>query len=108
MTEDASRSQEDEERDRLIFDLIKGRLDEEYRRGSDLEGKANNMIGFVAILVGLLVAVTATRTAAPALFSILDIVYFGGISSLILCIFLALFGIRIQKRTFAPDVKLLI
>ncbi len=44
----------DPQRDVLIFELIKRRLDNEWRRINDLDSKANNLVGFVSVVISLL------------------------------------------------------
>jgi hypothetical protein len=74
----------DPQRDILIFELIKGRPDNEWRRINDLDSKANNLVGFVSVVISLLLGATAFKLSSALKCNIdLSILYFIGIGLLL-------------------------
>jgi hypothetical protein len=49
-------SKDEKERDKLIYEIIVNRHDQELQRTNDLDSKANNLTGFSGVLAGLMVA----------------------------------------------------
>jgi hypothetical protein len=102
-------SEDDRKRDILIFELIKRRLDNEWRRINDLDNKANNLVGFVSVVVSLLLgAATFKLSSALMCTANLLILYFLGIGILLTCIIVALTGSKVRKWSDVPDVQYLI
>jgi Na+/phosphate symporter len=106
MSTQDDKSEDNDKRDELIFDLVKRRLDGESTRLSNLDSKATNLIGFISVVVGLLLGGSAF---APAGISnqALSVPYFVGISLLITSIILALLATKVMKWIAIPDVEYL-
>ena len=104
-----------EKRDELIFDLIKRRFDGEIDRANKLDGKANNMVGFVSVVIGLTLGGGSALTGGN-LFKDLSlltnqnstILYFVGITVLLISIGCALIALKVRKWTVVPNVNTLI
>jgi len=56
-TNEIELTDEEKQRDKLIYEIIVDRHNQELQRTSDLDSKANNVTGFSGILVTLIVAV---------------------------------------------------
>jgi MFS family permease len=98
----------DDDRDELIFELIKRRLDDESARTDNLDGKASNLIGFVSVVVGLLLGTgTFTLPVIADNFSY-SIPYFGSIVLLLVSIVIGLFAFRVRQWIVVPDVNYLL
>ena len=101
--------QEEKERDQLIFELIKRRLDGEWQRLRDLDDKASNLIGFVSVATGVLLGtgmlglVTLDTINPLAAFF-----FFAGTGLLITSIIFSLYGFKIRDWHDAPDVNYLV
>jgi hypothetical protein len=91
----------------MIVEFIKRRYDAEIEKITNLDGKANNLIGFVAVVVGLIVGGGAFKISIIAAHIELWSPFFGGIALLLLSIFFALFLSRIRNWAEAPDFNTL-
>ena len=89
----------------MIFELIKRRYDSEWNRVKDLESKANNLIGFVSIIVGLLLGSGTFKLSAALLYSLVSIPYFLGVGILLVSIEFALGAVRVRRYGALPDVR---
>jgi hypothetical protein len=104
----AKGSDEEKQRDDLIFDLIKRRYDGEVEKINNLDNKAGSLIGLTGVIIGFLLGAS---TIAPSKFlmdNILSIAYFVGIGILLTSIGFALWSVRIRKWTMVPDVAVLL
>jgi hypothetical protein len=102
-------SLDDSKRDLLIFELIKRRLDNEWRRINDLDSKANNLVGFVSVVISLLLGAATFKLSSTLVCKTnLSILYFLGISILLTSIIFALTGSKVRRWSDVPDVQYLI
>lgn len=51
-------SEEESKRDKLIYEIIVNRYDQEWKRTNDLDSKANSVIGFAGLLAALTAGIT--------------------------------------------------
>jgi hypothetical protein len=111
---DASKHDDDRDRDELIFDLIKRRVETELNRTNNLDSKAGSIVGFVSILAGLLLGGGSLLFGGQMNnlhFDLTDIksnLYFFGVALLLLSIGLSLFALRVRKWIAVPNVTTLI
>lgn len=104
-----SQNEQEEKRNELIFDLVKKRFDSERERARDLDGKANNLIGFISIVVGLLLGGAGTfKFALPLPNLPLSILYFIGVGILLASIGFALAAFKIRNWIVVPNMRTLI
>lgn len=104
-----------EKRDELIFDLIKRRFDGEIDRANKLDSKAGSMVGFVSVVVGLTLG-GGSALSGGELFKDLSllsnqyatILYFCGVTILLISIGCALVALKVRKWTVVPNVDTLI
>jgi hypothetical protein len=103
------------ERDRLIFDLITNRNNAEFQRSANLDSKASNLIGFVGIIIGLIgttisfifdkVYSNCNLFLYYTSFRVLLVV---GVILLTIAIFCSLIAYFIRQYNIVPDTKHLI
>lgn len=98
----------DADRDNLIFELIKRRYDSEIARTNNLDGKANNLIGFTTIVVGLLLGAGSFNISTLASANNLLVFYFVGIGALLLTVGLSLTAHKVRSWIVVPNVQTLI
>jgi hypothetical protein len=104
----------EKERDELIFELIKRRVDSEVNRTNNLDSKAGSMVGFVSILTGLLLGSGSILLGGEINKVHLDlkdfdsVLYFLAIGLLLISIGLSLFALRVRRWIIVPDVTTLI
>ena len=91
----------------MILEFIKRRYEAEIEKITNLDGKANNLIGFVAVVVGLIVGGGAFKISIISAHIELWSPFFGGITLLLLSIFFGLFSSRIRNWAEAPDFNTL-
>ena len=103
MSDDTS----NQERDKLLFDLIKGRLEQEWTRVNDLDTKASNLVGFVSIASGLLLGIGTFARISQFGVS-LALIFLSGAGLLISSIFFGMMAMRIRKWQLVPDSSALI
>jgi hypothetical protein len=98
-----------EDRDDLIFELIKRRYDSVSQNVSTLDTKAAQLIGFVSVVVGLVVGGGAFPVSKIVTSYTLYIPYFASLALLLTSISFGLKAFR-EKRGFltAPDVQVLL
>ena len=110
----ANKHGNDKDRDELIFDLIKGRVESELSRTNNLDGKAGGIVGFVSILAGLLLGEGSLLPGGEINYLSLDltdiksVLYFFGVALLLVSIGMSLFALRVRKWITVPNVKTLI
>lgn len=95
---------EEQERDKLLFELIKRRLDNEGQRTNDLDNKASNLIGFTSVVVGILLGAGTFKLSSLLSAPGLSVLYFIGIGILLLSVVLALGGFKVRSWSDVPDV----
>ncbi len=111
---DASKNGDDGDRDELIFDLIKGRIETELKRTNNLDSKAGSIVGFVSIVAGLLLGRGSLLLGGEIndlRFNLTDItssLYFFGVALLLVSIGLSLFALRVRRWIAVPNVTTLI
>ena len=111
---DASKHDDDRDRDELIFDLIKRRTETELSRTNNLDSKAATLVGFVSILTGLLLGGGSVLLGGEVNNLRLDLtdiksdLYFFGVALLLISIGLSLFALRVRKWIAVPNVATLI
>jgi hypothetical protein len=111
---DANKHVSDRDRDELIFDLIKRRVETELSRTNNLDSKAGSIVGFVSILAGLLLGGGSLVSGGDINNSNLDftdiksVLYFFGVALLLVSIGLSLFALRVRKWIAVPNVTTLI
>ena len=88
-----------------VFELIKGRLDNERRRINDLDGKASSLVGFVSVVVSVLLGSALFETRSLSSNLAVSILYFVGIGILLISIGFALGGFRIREWREVPEVE---
>jgi hypothetical protein len=93
------------QRDQLVFELIKRRLDNERQRINDLDGKASNLVGFVSVVVSVLLGSALFELRFLSFGSAVSILYFLGIGVLLISIGFALGGFRIRRWQDVPEVE---
>ncbi|MGQ0772111.1 MAG: hypothetical protein ACT4NT_05005 [Nitrososphaerota archaeon] len=99
----------DAERDELIFDLIKRRLDEEWQRLQNIDNKASSLVGFLAVAVSFLLG-----SAFLGFFEYdksdkqIALIFIIGVGMLILSIVFALYGFKVRNWVAVPDVSKLL
>ena len=99
-----------EDRDYLIFELIKRRWDSISQHTSTLDTKAASLVGFVSIVVGLVVGGGTFEVSVIASSYLLYITYFASIAFLLSSIFFGLKAFK-EKRNYAivvPDIRVLL
>jgi cell division protein FtsW (lipid II flippase) len=102
-------------RDELIFDLIKRRYDGELDTAKNLDSKSGNIVGFVSIVVVLTLGGESVFSTTRLFegFSLLSnqyatVLYFVGITILLVSIGCALAALKIRRWTVVPNVDILI
>jgi hypothetical protein len=98
----------EEERDRLIFDLVKGRLDSEVQRTEGLDSKATNVLVSISIVISLLLAAAIFQLSIIRCASVIASIYFVGIAILIAALGLSLLSFKVRRWLIVPDVNALI
>ena len=98
----------DDDRDDLIFDLIKRRYDTENNRITNLDSKAASLIGFVSVVVGLVVGGGTFKISIISAYFHLFITYFTGIGVLLSSIFCGLMAYKERKFLVAPNIQTLV
>lgn len=97
------------ERDKLIFELIRERFDQEWSRIGELDDKAANIIGFVGIIAGFLLGIESLiLVQTPTLNALLVILYLLGIGFLMVSMILGLMAYRVRRWEVVPNVRVLI
>ena len=99
---------DDTVRDDLILDLIKRRYDSELQRINDLDSKANNMTGYVSIVISLLIGTGTFGVFGKLSISIYYIPYIIGIILLAVSFLFSLSAIAIRNYNFVPNPQFLI
>jgi hypothetical protein len=96
------------QRDLLIYELIKRRLENERQRINDLDAKANNLVGFVSVVISILLGSALFELRSLSSNLAVSILFFVGMGGLLLSIVLALAGFRIRRWRDVPEVQYLI
>jgi len=106
---DETRKKSVEDKDDLIFELIKRRYDGVLQNINALDTKAASLIGFVAVVVGLIVGGSTFDFSKIAKSFALYIPYFASVVLLLGSIYFGLKALK-EKRNFliAPDVNILL
>jgi len=95
----------DQTRDELLYELFKRRYDEESARTAKLDDKANNLIGFISIIVGLLMTEGTFKISSllkNAHLEYLLALYLVSIGILLASIVKSLYAFRIRTWNTAP------
>jgi hypothetical protein len=101
---DETKIEEDNlKRDTLLFDLIKRRYDAEWDRIAGLDSKANNFIGFVSVVTGLLLGSSTFTFSKLLSYPSLTVLYFFGTGLLLVSIGFALSAIKIRRWHAVPE-----
>jgi hypothetical protein len=95
-------------RDDLLLDLVKRRYDSEVQRINDLDSKANNMTGYVSIVISLLIGTGTFGVLGKLSIFVYYIPYFIGIILLAVSFLFSLSAIAIRKYPFVPKPETLI
>lgn len=106
--EDDDEEDDEKERDKLIFELIKSRYDDELEKINSMDNKASSLAGFISILVGLVFVSGSFELSVIASNIILSIPYFLGTGLLVYSILFAMLAFRIRTYKIAPDVDVLL
>jgi hypothetical protein len=93
-------------RDEFIFELIRKRMDDEFERINNLDNKANNIIGFTSLIVGILVGIGTLEIFKIELYY--SFIYLIGIGILLTSILYSLWAFKMRKWTVVPKVQTLI
>lgn len=93
-------------RDEFIFELIRTRMDNEFERSDNLDNKANNIIGFTSLIVGILVGIGTLDTFKTELHY--SFIYLIGIGILLTSILFSLWAFKIRKWIMVPQVQTLL
>lgn len=93
-----------EDRDDLIFELIKRRYDSEMDKIASLDNKSASLIGFVSVVVGLIVGGGSFKFSIIASELYLSVPYFFSVGSLLFSIFMGLRAFRNRNWLVAPNV----
>lgn len=97
-----------QDRDDLIFDLIKRRYDDVLKDINALDTKSASLIGFVSVVAGLIIGGGTFDISAIAESYILYIPYFLSIGFLIASILFGLKAFRQRNYAVAPNVEVLL
>jgi hypothetical protein len=97
-----------QDRDDLIFDLIKRRYDDVLKDINALDTKSASLIGFVSVVAGLIIGGGTFDISAIAKSYILYIPYFLSIGFLIASILFGLKAFRQRNYPVAPNVEVLL
>jgi hypothetical protein len=104
----------DQKRDSLIFELIRKRFDDEKERTNNLDSKAHNLVGYTSLVVGLLLGGGSVLSGGEIFKStilssnIFTLIYFVGISFLLISIGFALTALKVRRWIVVPNVQTLI
>jgi hypothetical protein len=98
----------EKERDDLIFELINRRYDSEHARTNNLDSKANSLIGFTSIVVGLILGAGTMDILKLLHAQSAIVIYFIGIATLLLSIGFSLWSFRVRSWIMVPKVQTLI
>jgi hypothetical protein len=99
----------DDIRNSLLLDLVKSRYDDEVQRIRDLDSKANNMTGYVSIVISLFIgAGTFGVLGGLPSFTYYIIPYLIGLLLLTVSFLFALSAIAIRRYKFVPRPETLI
>ncbi len=107
MTSSWGADTEQKERDLMIFDLVKRRYDSEWQRINNLDSKANNLIGFISVIVTLLLG-AGTLQVQQLLSNSNKWIYITGIVFLLASIGAALWAFQIRRWKIVPHVDTLV
>jgi hypothetical protein len=105
---DVTNIEDDLKRDMLLFDLIKRRYDSVWDRITNLDSKANNLMGFVSVVIGLLLGPITLSLSKLLSYLLLSVLYFSGIGLLLISIGIALYALKIKRWDAVPDVQTLL
>ena len=90
--------QENDKKDTFVYDTLVKRFEHHIEIRESLDNKANNMIGYITIIIGLLIGLGAfdlfTKTTE---FKLSYYFYISGIIALLLSIILSLLCVKISK-----------
>lgn len=96
-------------RDKLIFDLVRERYNQELSRINDLDGKAGNLIGFVGIITSFVLGIGSlsfVQEQKPDAW--LVAIFLLGVLFLMGSMVLGLLAYRVRRWEVVPKVKVLI
>jgi len=106
---DGTKIEEDNlKRDTLLFDVIKRRYDAEWDKIAGLDSKANNFIGFISVVTGLLLGSSTFTYSKLLSYPSLTVLYFFGTGLLLVSIGFALSAIKIRRWHAVPNVETLL
>jgi hypothetical protein len=90
-----------------ILDLTRGRYNSELERINDLDGKANNMTGYVSVVIGLLIGTGTFGVLGKITAFVYYVPYLIGIVLLAVSFLFSLSAIAIREYDFVPNVEVL-
>lgn len=99
--------QDQKERDLMIFDLVKRRYDSEWQRINNLDSKANNLIGFISVIVTLLLG-AGTLQVQQFLSNSNKWLFVTGIGFLVASLCASLWAFKVRRWKIVPHVDTLV
>lgn len=90
-----------------MYELLKGRHDEEIVRRKELDDKTSNLMAYVSIITGLTIALGTSSFRDALALPQFYVTYFFGIGLLLGSVITALIASRVMKWRVVPDIRML-